>query len=72
MSTMYNATAWPPHQLTVLTGDEITTRMKNLGQLTWNNSMERWMICDGETQLRVWARASAAKRRGNAAAAAAA
>lgn len=56
MSTMYNATARPPHQLTVLTGDEITKRMKNLGQLTWNNSMERGMICDGETQLRVWAR----------------
>lgn len=56
MSTMYNATARPPHQLTVLTGDEITTRMKNLGQLTWNNSMERGMITDGETQLRVWAR----------------
>lgn len=56
MSKMYNATARPPHQLTVLTGDEITTRMKNLGQLTWNNSMERGMITDGETQLRVWAR----------------
>ena len=93
MSTMYNATARPPHQLTVLTGDEITKRMKNLGQLTWNNSMERGMICDGETQLRVWARtlevlgvvptpqikeggflklqgASAAKRRGSAAASA--
>ncbi|KAL7443623.1 hypothetical protein ACHAXM_009062 [Skeletonema potamos] len=56
MTTMYNATARPPHQLTVLTGDEITTRMKNLGQLTWNYPMERGMICDGETQLRVWAR----------------
>ena len=56
MSTMFNATARPPHQLTVLTGDEITTRMKNLGQLTWNHPMERGMICDGETQLRVWAR----------------
>ncbi len=30
--------------------------MKNLGQLTWNYSMERGMICDGETQLRVWNR----------------
>ena len=56
MSTMYNATARPPHQLTVLTGDEITARMKNLGQLSWNYPMERGMICDGETQLRVWAR----------------
>jgi actin-related protein len=54
---MYNATARPPHQLTVLTGDEITARMKNLGQLSWNYPMERGMICDGETQLRVWARA---------------
>ena len=56
MSTMYNATARPPHQLTVLAGDEITARMKNLGQLTWSYPMERGMICDGETQLRVWAR----------------
>jgi len=56
MSSMYNATARPPHQLTVLAGDEITTRMKNLGQLSWNYPMERGMICDGETQLRVWAR----------------
>jgi actin-related protein len=56
MSSMYNATARPPHQLTVLAGDEITARMKNLGQLSWNYPMERGMICDGETQLRVWAR----------------
>ena len=56
MASMYNATARPPHQLTVLSGDEITTHMKNLGQLTWNYSMERGMICDGETQLRVWNR----------------
>ncbi|KAL3808669.1 hypothetical protein ACHAXA_001241 [Cyclostephanos tholiformis] len=57
MSSMYNAAARPPHQLAVLTGDEITSRMKNLGQLSWHYSMERGMICDGETQLRVWARA---------------
>ena len=56
MSSMYNATARPPHQLTVLSGDEITTHMKNLGQLSWNYAMERGMICDGETQLRVWNR----------------
>ena len=56
MSSMYNATARPPHQLTVLAGDEITSRMKNLGQLSWNYPLERGMICDGETQLRVWAR----------------
>lgn len=55
-SMMYNATARPPHQLTILAGDEITTRMKNLGQLQWNYPLERGMICDGETQLRVWAR----------------
>lgn len=56
MSSMYNATARPPHQLAVLAGDEITTRMKNLGQLSWNYPIERGMICGGETQLRVWAR----------------
>jgi len=56
MSSMYNATAQPPQQLTLLTGDEITARMKNLGQLSWNHSMERGMICDGGTQLRVWNR----------------
>ena len=56
MSSMYNATARPPHQLTVLSGDEITTHMKNLGQLSWNYAIERGMICDGETQLRVWNR----------------
>lgn len=56
MSSMYNATARPPHQLTLLSGDEITTHMKNLGQLAWNYAMERGMVCDGETQLRVWNR----------------
>jgi len=56
MSSMYNATARPPLQLTLLAGDEITSTMKNLGQLTWSNSCERGMVCDGETQLRVWAR----------------
>ncbi|KAL9180196.1 hypothetical protein ACHAXT_008166 [Thalassiosira profunda] len=56
MSSMLNATARPPHQLTVLAGDEITMRMKNLGQLTWNYPLERGMITDGEAQLRVWAR----------------
>lgn len=56
MSCMYNATAQPPHQLTVLAGDEITARMKNLGQLTWIYPLERGMICNGEAQLRVWAR----------------
>ncbi|KAL7472345.1 hypothetical protein ACHAXS_012666 [Conticribra weissflogii] len=56
MASMYNATAQPPQQLTILTGDEITTRMKNLGQLSWNHSMERGIICDGGTQLRVWNR----------------
>lgn len=56
MASMYNATAQPPQQLTLLTGDEITARMKNLGQLSWNHSMERGMICDGGTQLRVWNR----------------
>ncbi|KAL7533877.1 hypothetical protein ACHAXR_005506 [Thalassiosira sp. AJA248-18] len=55
-ASMFNATARPPHQLTVLAGDEITTRMKNLGQLSWNHPLERGMICDGETQLRVWTR----------------
>lgn len=56
MKSMYNATARPPAQLTVLAGDEITSRMKNLGQLSWNMSCERGMICNGETQLRIWAR----------------
>lgn len=56
MSSMYNATARPPHQLAVLAGDEITS-MKNLGQLSWNHPTERGMVTDGETQLRVWARA---------------
>lgn len=56
MSSIYNATARPPHQLTVLSGDEITLHMKNLGQLSWKYSLERGMICDGETQLRVWNR----------------
>ena len=56
MNTMYNATAQPPQQLTLLAGDEITTRMKNLGQLSWNHPCERGMICDGATQLRVWNR----------------
>jgi len=56
MSSMYNATVRPPHQLAVLAGDEITS-MKNLGQLSWNHPMERGMVTDGETQLRVWARA---------------
>lgn len=56
MSCMYNATARPPHQLTVLVGDEITARMKNLGQLSWIYPLERGMICNGETQLQVWAR----------------
>jgi len=56
MQSMYNATARPPAQLTVLAGDEITNRMKNLGQLSWNMACERGMVCNGETQLRVWAR----------------
>ena len=56
MASMYNATARPPHQLAVLAGDEINA-MKNLGQLSWNHPMERGMVTDGETQLRVWARA---------------
>ncbi|KAL7543883.1 hypothetical protein ACHAWF_007473 [Thalassiosira exigua] len=55
-SSMHNATARPPHQLAVLAGDEIASRMKNLGQLTWNYPLERGMVSDGEAQLRVWAR----------------
>jgi actin-related protein len=54
-STMPNCTARPPHQLTVLAGDEIL-RMKNLSQLVYNHPLERGMIVDGSTQCAVWSR----------------
>ncbi|KAL3797789.1 hypothetical protein ACHAWO_000406 [Cyclotella atomus] len=54
-STMPNCTARPPHQLTVLAGDEIL-RMKNRSQLVYNHSLERGMIVDGSTQCEVWTR----------------
>ncbi|KAL7517041.1 hypothetical protein ACHAWX_001999 [Stephanocyclus meneghinianus] len=54
-SKMPNATARPPHQLTLLTGDEIL-RMKNLGQLSFQHPLERGMMVDGYTQWMVWSR----------------
>lgn len=52
---MLNCTARPPHQLAVLAGDEIH-RMKNLGQLSYQHSLERGMVVDGSTQCAVWSR----------------
>ena len=54
-SKMFNCTARPPHQLAVLVGDEIL-RMKHLGQLSYQHSLERGMVVDGSTQCAVWSR----------------